>query len=569
MAISSGTTEVFKTGQQRLERPFFQNKIAPCRHACPIGIDIPLAIHKASEGDLEGALKVYLQDNPLPGVCGRVCYHPCEAACNRGQFDKPLNIRAFERHLSDYGRADLKLGFSLGSRKKTIAVVGSGPGGLSAAFHLARMGYIVTMYEARPGLGGMLRYGIPPYRLPRVVLDREIERILSLGIVTRPNILIGRDLAWEALDGFDAVFLSTGFQCGKTIPGIEGPESSVLTGLDFLADPKRWSLEDYTLKTIVIGGGSVAIDVARTLLRLRNGKGENIRVVCPESVDRMSALPEEIKEARAEGIGILNGWAPCKLHWNEGDTASLDFYQAKVTEDETGEIKVVRVGDEIKSLPAERVIVAAGQCLDTDALPQNLTIDRGQIATDATQRATLPKTFAGGDAVEQNAFVADAIASGKQGALAIHCYLEGRDFREEFKACGIGNSRTFSFRHFLGESEKGLDLNRVVPFEDLGILFFSKSERIQADLRDPEARKRTFDEVLGGLGTEQMARELSRCFRCGTCTDCENCLDFCPDICIIKDVKAGSYAFDPDFCKGCGICSVACPRDIIEMRGEP
>lgn len=570
VAISSDTTHVFKTGNQRSERPVFLNKVAPCRHACPIGIDIPLAIHRASEGDQDSALGVYLQDNPLPGVCGRVCYHPCEVDCSRGQFDESLNIKGFERFLSDHAKHDVTRDIALRSKAEKIAVVGSGPGGLSASYHLARMGYTVTLFEAKPELGGMLRYGIPPYRLPRSVLDREIERILSLGIETRLNTFIGKDPAWEALDVFDAVFVSIGLQKGTHLPGLEGPEFRLLTGLDFLADPQRWSLEDDTLKTLIVGGGNVAIDVARTLLRLRKGKGENISVVCPESRERMPALPEEIKEALEEGIGILNGWAPHGLHRKMGDITSLDLHRATVEVDGmTGEVKIISVGDEIKTLPAERVIMAIGQGLHMEALPEDLSIDGGRIVTDAKHATTLPSVFAGGDAVGEKAFVADAIASGKKGALAIHCHLEKTDLDTIFKAHRIGQSRTFAFQHFMEKPHNGfLDLTNVVPYEKLNVLFFSKSERRHVATLDREARKKSFDEVAPGLDQPGIDEEISRCFRCGTCIDCENCLDFCPDISIIKDRKAGKYAFDPDFCKGCGVCSVACPRDIIEMKRE-
>ncbi len=317
-AVSSDTSLIFKTGSQRSERPVFIDKVAPCFHACPIGIDIPTAFYMASKGDIDGALRIYLKENPLPGVCGRVCYQPCEAECIRGSFDESINTRSFERFLSDHGQVDIKRDVSIHSKKERIAVVGSGPAGLTAAYHLAILGYHITLFEAKSELGGMLRYGIPCYRLPRSILDSEVERIHSLGIQTRLETTVGKDLSWKDLESFDAVFISMGLQSGTTLFDTDGSEGDILTGLDFLADPQRWSLEDDTQKTLIIGGGNVATDAARTLLRLRQGKGSNITVLCPESRDQMPALPEEVKEALEEGITILNGWAPHGLHRGNG-----------------------------------------------------------------------------------------------------------------------------------------------------------------------------------------------------------------------------------------------------------
>lgn len=182
VAMSRSSTHVFKTGSQASTNPNFINRVAPCRSACPIGINIPEAIQKASLGDLEGALRVILEENPLPGICGRVCYHPCEMSCNRKDFDEPINVREFERFVSDHVRVDIN---RAPLQNQRVAVVGSGPAGLSAAYHLAKIGYGVTLFEARPELGGMLRYGIPEYRLPKIILDREIERIISLGVTAQ------------------------------------------------------------------------------------------------------------------------------------------------------------------------------------------------------------------------------------------------------------------------------------------------------------------------------------------------------------------------------------------------
>ena len=570
IVVSFENSLIFKTGNQRTERPVFVNKVAPCRQACPIGIDIPAAFHAASKGDIDGGLRITLRENPLPGVCGRVCYHPCEAECNRKKFDEPINIRSLERFLSDHGRVNLTADVPIHSKKNKIAVVGSGPAGLSAAYHLARRGYPVTLFEARPELGGMLRYGIPPYRLPTEVLDRDIRRVLSLGIEAQPGMKIGKDLEWSALDSFDAVFLGFGLQSGRSLPAAKDSKKMFLTGLEFLSDPQKWGRGEKTENVLIIGGGNVAIDVARTLLRIRRGRGEKITLVCPETRDQMLALPEEIEEALEEGITILNGWAPHTFDRKGKRRLSVDFFKTRVTKDEiSGALKIVRSGKENQALHADNVIVAIGQAREPFPLPRGIEIKEGRLVTDPFGRTLPPKVFAGGDVAGGRAFVADAIASGKRGAFAIACALEGKDVDLEFREHQIGNSPAISFHDVMKPSEKNfVDLKKVVSFEELNTLFFPKSPRRHPKKLAPGNRKKIFDEVTRGLTPSMMEVETSRCFKCGTCIDCEYCMDFCPDLSVLRNEKSGVYGFDQDYCKGCGVCYVACPRHVIEMVGE-
>jgi len=284
----------------------------------------------------------------------------------------------------------------------------------------------------------------------------------------------------------------------------------------------------------------------------------------------MPALPEEVKEALEEGITIVNGWAPHKLHREDGRLFSLDFHRAKVQiDEESGTVEIILVGKDIQRHIVDKIIVATGQCMNSDNLPPSIEIRQGRIVTDRFGRTSLPKFFSGGDAIRGKAFVANAIAGGKMGAFAISCFFEGRDIEIEFQRYQIGDSQIYSFPHFIGGLEKDtIHLKTVVSFDQINTLFFSKNARNNPDKLEPETRKKTFEEVTRSLKQAGMEEEISRCFHCGTCIDCEICLDFCPDISIIKDTKLGVYSFDSDYCKGCGVCSVACPRNVIEMVGE-
>jgi NADPH-dependent glutamate synthase beta subunit-like oxidoreductase len=428
----------------------------------------------------------------------------------------------------------------------------------------------VTLFEGKSQLGGMLRYGIPSYRLPHSILDRDIERILALGIQVQQGMKVGKEISWKDLKSFDAIFLASGMQSGKMLSIFEDCKGSVVTGLEFLTGPQRSFIAGLRQRTLIIGGGNVAIDVARTLIRLHQGKDTHITLICPESREQMPALPEEISEALEEGVTIIDGWAPHKLHKKSGKISSLDFFKAKVTKDDhSGVLQITRVGKIIQKFKVDSAILAIGQELDASSLPEGIEVRGGKVVTDQFGRTSLPRFFAGGDLIGRNAFVVDAIASGKTGALAIASFLEEKDVEKEFENHRIGTSRAISFHHFAEPSYRdSIDLKRVVSFEQMNTLFFLNAARNQQEKINPTVRKEAFKEVTRGLKPRSMEEETARCFKCGTCVDCESCIDFCPDISIFKEGTSLDYRLDEDHCKGCGACSVACPRHVIEMVPE-
>ena len=501
--VSSKTSHIFKTGAQRSEYPIFTRKSAPCISACPLHVDIPSAIDLASKGDFKGSMKVFIEENPIPGVTGRVCYHPCEGSCNRGRFDSPISIRAIERAVAE---SEIRIGKENRRKGERVGVVGAGPSGLACAFHLVRKGYSVTVFERHPLPGGMLRYGIPAYRLPRNILDRELNRIFSLGV----DLQLGKPAAPKDLERFDAVFYSPGLQFGKTM--FEG-NASVTTGLRFLSTPH----EMFNERVLVIGGGNVGIDAARTCVRLG---ADEVTVLSPETEEQMPALREEVLEAQEEGVELVCGYAPIRLENSEQKGACV-LHASPVSVKQDPFRLISRCGPSL-SFKIDRVIVAIGQKAEESNLLSGRNI------------------FLGGDFSGAKPFVADALASGREGAYKIIEMLEGsRDEKE---------------------------LIPELAYEDLNLLFFRTAPRSDPEVRSPSERRKDFAEVSSNLEASKLAFELGRCFRCGYCIDCGLCRDFCPDL----SVQEGKpfYRFDADHCKGCGVCATACPRHVIEMKEE-
>ncbi len=538
MAMSLGTTLYNKTGSWRNIRPVYVEKLAPCRQACPCGEDIPRYLWLAERGRFKEAAQLIRERNPFPSITGRVCPHPCEESCNRGEYDHAVKILALERAVSDYGEEEGKDLPGIEEREERVAVIGSGPAGLACSYYLRRMGYKVSVFEALDALGGMLRFAIPEYRLPRGILDREIEHLFDMGIELKTNSALGRDLGWEDLSEYEAVFLATGAHVSRSL-GVEGEKlDGVISGLSFLRDlnsGKKVVLGD---EVVVIGGGNTAIDAARCALRM----GRLPKILYRRSREEMPAIEDEVENAEMEGIEIRYLTQPVRVYGENGKVRSLELVNMRLGEpDESGRRRPIPIKGSEFRVDVDTVITAIGESPDLSFLPQDVKADWA-VSTDHKGATSKKGTFAGGDCVIGPSTVSEAIAWGRRGAFSIHSWLQGVPEEEEVE-------------------------NQVVKYEDLNLAYFQPREAISVKTLAVEERAKGFEEINTGLSREEAEREAERCFSCGVCDGCRNCWLFCPDVAITQ-LEERKFEVDYDYCKGCGVCAEECPRHVISIEEE-
>ena len=564
IAISRGHMDWNRTGAWRTQRPFYENKTPPCSAACPAGNDIVGFIQKITQDDFEGAWHLIKEENPFPGVCGRVCFHPCETKCNRGSYDEPIAIHALERFAADFtSQLPEKIEKISPRAQEKIAVIGSGPAGLTCAYHLAKLHYPVTVFESFTLAGGVLRVGIPSYRLPKNVLDREISHIEALGVDIRTGVPIGEEIKIEELKDYQAIFIATGAHRsrGLNIPGEKG--RGTFSGLGLL---KRINLDGKVKvgeKVAIIGGGNTAIDVARSVIRL----GKKATILYRRSKEEMPAFEEEVAEAVEEGVKIRYLVNPIRLQQKES-LKRLECLRMKLGEkDESGRRRPEPIPNSNFLMEADTVIVAAGEEIETSFLPKGIGKREGIVVTQMDGRTDVDRIFAGGDLASNQRTVAHAIGSGKKAAMAIDCYLKGNDSEEAIRQVLVGSGPTLSIFRYLHPGERPRNPH-VVTFEELNMDYFELARRQRESKRLPKTRIKEFTEVTSGLTENSGVREAERCFSCGTCNECENCYIFCPDASILMKGEKISQQVDYDFCKGCGICFVECPRRAISLEEE-
>ena len=564
ISVSLGNMDWNKTGTWRTQRPFYEDKTPPCSAACPAGNDIVAFIQKIEQEDFEGAWNIIKEENPFPGVCGRVCFHPCESRCNRGSFDEPIAIHALERFVADFAsRLNKKTGKAGEKRKEKVAIIGSGPAGMSCAFHLARLHYDVTVFESFSLAGGMLRMGIPSYRLPRNVLDRELSNIEALGVEIRTGVSLGEDLRLEDLKDYQAVFIATGAHRsrGLHIPGEK--EKGVLSGLDLLKKinlSKRGKLGD---KIAVIGGGNTAIDVARSVIRL----GKKANILYRRSREEMPAFEDEILEALEEGVKIRYLVNPIRVGQKDS-LKRLECLRMELGEkDESGRRRPVPIPNSNLFIDADHVIIAAGEEIEASFLPEGLEKKEGIVLTQRDGSTGIKGIFAGGDLTSNQRTVAHAIGSGKKAAMAIDAFLKGTDAEEVIIQNLIGEGPSLSIFGYLHPGER-LRNPHVVTFEELNMDYFESAKRQGESKSAVKERIKGFKEVSSTLSEGVALEEAERCFSCGTCNECENCYVFCPDGSVLKREELFPHQVDYDYCKGCGICFTECPRGAISLKEE-
>ncbi len=550
--LSPKAMPVDKMAAHKSEEPYFLDKTAPCNQACPAGEDIVEYIYLATQGRFKEAWELIREENPFPGVCGRICHHPCENECNRKKMGGAIAIHALERFLADYGRTVPRpRPKTRPQRSKQVAIVGSGPAGLSCAYHLARMGYGATVFEALPKAGGMMRAGIPRYRLPRAVLDQEIADVKALGVEIRANILVGRDITLDQLRGFDALFLATGLGRSGSLNVPGAGARGVFSGAELL---KRVNFREKVRigeKVAVIGGGNTAVTAARALVRL----GCRPTIVFSGTFHQMSAVAEEVEGALEEGIEIVDLAAPKELLIQGGRVRGVEFVRMRLGKPrKKGQRRTAPVKGSHFRLKVDGVVSAIEEIPDLSYLSEGITSELLGIVVDRGCFTSREGVFAGGDVATGLGTVVDAIGSGKNAALAIDRYLKGEDFFSIAEQPGTA--------HMVARDADP----SVVRFEDLNPAYFQESAQVPLRVRPAEVRMKGFLEACLGYREEEAVAEAGRCFSCGVCNMCDNCLIFCPHVAISSRRGKFGYKIDDQRCTGCGICAQECPRNAMSMR---
>jgi 2-oxoacid:acceptor oxidoreductase delta subunit (pyruvate/2-ketoisovalerate family) len=533
ITLDVGSSRANHTGSWRVERPVYVDRLPPCNNACPAGENIQGWLYEAESGNYEAAWHVLVEDNPLPAIMGRVCFHPCETECNRVQVDEAVGINAVERFLGDLA---VEKGWALPEpgpdTGKRILVVGAGPAGLSATYHLRRLGHQVRLVDSASRLGGMMRYGIPAYRLPRAILDAEIARIVAMGVEIQLEHVV-HDVEQERRDGmFDAVFLAVGAQLGKRVDIPAGDSSRVIDAVSYLHQVAEDDPPLLGRRVVVYGGGDTAFDAARTARRL--GATEAV-IVYRRNRERMGASGEELEQALGEGVTVR--WLST-VNKFDGDRIVLE--KMKLNEEGFPEPT-----GEFEELDADSLVLALGQDTDLSLLEHahDVTVRDGAVEVLDSMMASPSGIFAGGDAVPAQRTATVAVGHGKRAAHGIDDFVMGR-------------SAEAKVRH------------ELASFELLNTWYYADAPRTQRPELERVRRQTNFEEVVGGLTEDNALFEARRCMSCGNCFECDNCLGVCPDNAVIKLGENMRYQFDYDFCKGCGICVKECPCGAIEMVPE-
>ncbi|MCB2102262.1 MAG: FAD-dependent oxidoreductase [Rhodobacterales bacterium] len=552
----SGTSLAFKTGTWRVERPVHKHWAAPCHAACPAGEDAQAWIAKVQEKKLQQAWEILVSANPMPAVTGRVCPHPCEQGCNRGSYDQPIAIHNLERFLGDEAIRN-NWAYPVPKKAKasapTVAIVGAGPTGISAAYHCIRLGLKPTIFEALPEAGGLLRSAIPMTRLPRDVLDAELERIFALGIEFKPRHRLGRDINLEELrQDYDAVYLGPGCQRSKEWSVAGAVPGDLADGLHLLKEWVDHGGVPNTKKVVIHGGGNTAMDIARVLKR--HG-AEEVHLVTASGLpgpdtapdDILNVVPRELEEGVEEGV-IMHPHANLKRLLMRGSKlVGVEMVSLKKLPTASGRKARVSFEGTERVLDADIVIPCIGEAVDPEGMERVLGGSNYFRPDDWGRLSGQDNLLAGGDARGDRGTVSAAVGDGRKAAIALAAKLID------------------------GVEPEGAP-RQPIDIASLNLNYFQKGTRAKAPTLPVEERT-DHAEIEGSLEWSQVSAEGERCFSCGNCLACDNCWTYCPDNAVLKTadvaVDGSHYVFDYDFCKGCGLCATECPCGYIEMIGEP
>jgi NADPH-dependent glutamate synthase beta subunit-like oxidoreductase len=538
---------LFPTGNFRFFRPVYKDKTPPCNHACPTGEQIQKYLdYVKHDRYLDGYLTI-LEDNPMPSVTGRVCYHPCETACNRAEHDEPIGIRSVERFLGDFGLQLTEQPIEVPPLNgKTVAIVGSGPGGLAAAYHLRRRGYASVIFEALGKPGGMLRAGIPAWHLPEEILDAEIAKITDLGgIEIRCDTRVGTDITLDHLKtSYDAVFLALGQDVGRRHPAAGQDARGVVGAMEFLRETGLGRPVKIGSNVLVIGGGNTASDAARSALRLGGGTATMVSL---EAEHELLVQAEDLGHARDEGVGFRPNSALVGIRTGEdGNITAAVLARATLTKDAAGVVAPhVEPGTET-DVPCDTILVAIGQVQVLDWLPAQYT-ERGLILADEFGRVPdeAGTVFVGGDVMRGPSMVVDALGDGKRAARDIDRVLTARALEHDPDP-------------------------EVMPYEKLNTTYFRHANRVPIpETPAPERARSQVTEVTLAYSREEAVKEADRCMSCGVCNGCDNCYIVCPDVSVLRDAREnGRYSIRTHYCKGCLVCVQECPTGCLEKVPE-
>ena len=528
------THEKRNVGPQRIQRPIYVDLLPTCNNACPAGENIQAWLAHAQAGRFKEAWQTLTQDNPMPGIHGRVCYHPCESACNRGKLDSSVSIHAVERFLGDLAlQEDWQFSVTAPPSGKRVLVVGAGPSGLSAAYHLARMGHSVEIHEAGPMAGGMMHFGNPSYRLPRDVLDAEIKRIENMGVKIVLNHRVDDLLAEKEAGKFDAMFIAVGAHISKRTEIPARDAGKMLDAISFLKDVETGNAPKLGRRVAIYGGGNTAMDAARVAKRL----GYEPLIIYRRDRAHMPAHDFEADEALEEDV---------KIHW---------LRTIKQIEETTFTVEVMEIDDkgrprptgQLETLEADALIMALGQDVDTSFLRKMPGVeckDDGVVIVNDQMMTGYPGLFAGGDMVPSDRTVTIGVGHGKKAARNIDAWLRGDTHVKPPK-------------------------HDLATFDKLHVWYYTDAAQRPQGHLDLKRRISGFEEVVAGLSPKEALYEAKRCLSCGNCYECDGCYGACPEDAVIKLGPGKRYRYDYDLCTGCAVCFEQCPCHAIEMIPEP